>query len=115
MEARAKRYRTVVLAVLGILVMVTPLVLWAAWSQTMFVGVLVCGGAAAVFYCILARRWDEGFPQQRLAERVSAVADDAPAPANAAGTLSRLRILAGDPLVWIGLALLLAVWWLVRS
>lgn len=115
MQTRAKTYRTVILAVLGISVMVTPLALWAAWSQTMFVAVLANGGVSALFYCILARRWDEGFPQRRLADPVSGGADDAaPAPDNDV-TRSRIRVLAGDPLVWIGLAILLIVWWLVRS
>ena len=115
MEARAKTYRTIVLAILGIFVMVTPLVLWAAWSQTMFVAVLGGGGASAVFYCILARRWDEGFPQQRLADRSTGGADAAPRPPKSTDNPSRIRVLAGDPLVWIGVAVLIVVWWMVRS
>jgi hypothetical protein len=115
MGGRSETFRTVVLAVLGFLILVTPLALWVAWSQTVFVVVLGGGGASALSYCVLARRWEKGFPQRRLAELSSAGADDAAAAPESARQPSRTRLLLGDPVVWIGVVALVVVWWLART
>ena len=41
------------LIVLGLILMATPLALWVAWSEIVFVVVLVSGGVAAWLYCVL--------------------------------------------------------------
>ena len=51
----AERLITPVLVVLGLILMVTPLALWAAWSETVLLIVLAAGAAAALLYCLLAR------------------------------------------------------------
>jgi hypothetical protein len=116
MQTRAKTYRTVVLSILGFIILVTPLVLWASWSQAMFVGVLVVGGASALSYCILARRWDEGYPQSRLVARAEAESEPGPfvdgMPPEAP---SRIGTLLRDPLVWIGVTVMALIWWLIRA
>ena len=38
---------------LGMILMLTPLALWVAWTGTMFFIVLAIGAAAAVLYCLL--------------------------------------------------------------
>ncbi len=40
---------------LGLVLMVTPLALWVAWTETIFLGVLVTGAAALVLYGVLER------------------------------------------------------------
>lgn len=51
----ADRILTPILVVLGLVLMVTPLALWAAWSKTVLLIVLATGATAAVLYCLLAR------------------------------------------------------------
>ncbi len=43
------------LMLLGIAMMLTPLALWVAWTETIFVVVLVTGATAAALYGVLAR------------------------------------------------------------
>jgi hypothetical protein len=85
----------------------------AAWSQAMFVGVLLTGAVSALSYCILARRWDEGHPQSRLVDRSPDETDER--PNNPARPGSRLRLLASDPLVWVGIGVIVLAWWMIRS
>ena len=40
---------------LGFVLMLTPLALWVAWTETIFLGVLATGAAALVLYGILER------------------------------------------------------------
>ncbi len=40
---------------LGLVLMVTPLALWVAWTETIFLGVLVTGATALVLYGVLDR------------------------------------------------------------
>ena len=40
---------------LGLVLMVTPLALWVAWTETIFLGVLATGAAALVLYGVLDR------------------------------------------------------------
>lgn len=42
-------------SVLAIIVLVTPLAMWASWTESMFIGVIVLGVVAAVLYCLLDR------------------------------------------------------------
>lgn len=44
-----------VLPILGLTLMVTPLALWVAWSQTVLLAFLGTGFVAAVLYCVLIR------------------------------------------------------------
>ncbi len=46
---------TLGLMLLGFVLMVTPLALWVAWTDTIFIVVLVTGAAASVLYCVLVR------------------------------------------------------------
>ena len=55
MARLADRIVTPILVVLGFVLLVTPLALWAAWSETVLLIVLAAGAAAAVLYCLLAR------------------------------------------------------------
>ena len=55
MAKLADRLITLGLIVLGLAVMVTPLALWAAWSETVLLIVLGVGALSAVLYCLLAR------------------------------------------------------------
>ncbi len=43
------------LMLLGLLLEVTPLALWVAWTETIFIVVLVTGATAAALYGVLAR------------------------------------------------------------
>lgn len=43
------------LMLLGLVLMVTPLALWVAWTETIFLAVLVTGATAAALYGVLAR------------------------------------------------------------
>ena len=49
----AENLVTPILIVLGMIVMVTPLALWVAWTDTILFGVLLTGISAAFLYCIL--------------------------------------------------------------
>ncbi len=40
---------------LGLVLMVTPLALWVAWTETNFLGVLATGAIALVLYGVLDR------------------------------------------------------------
>ena len=40
---------------LGLVLMATPLALWVAWTETIFIGVLATGAAALVLYGVLDR------------------------------------------------------------
>lgn len=64
------------LLILGLILMVTPLALWVAWSQTVLLVVLGAGIGAAVLYCVLIRFEPEenpsskrGLPQVRLSTK----------------------------------------------
>ena len=48
--------REIALTLLGLVVAVTPLVLWVAWSQTVFVAVLVISAGALILIFALTRR-----------------------------------------------------------
>ena len=67
MARLADRILTPILVVLGFLLMVTPLALWAAWSETVLLIVLASGAAAALLYCLLARFESPGPPEQGAA------------------------------------------------
>ncbi len=43
------------LILLGLVLMVTPLALWVAWTETIFLGVLATGAIALVLYGVLDR------------------------------------------------------------
>ncbi len=43
------------LMLLGFVLMVTPLALWVAWTDTILLGVLATGATAGVLYCVLVR------------------------------------------------------------
>ena len=43
------------LILLGLVVMVTPLALWVAWTDTLLLVVLAAGATAGVLYCVLVR------------------------------------------------------------
>jgi hypothetical protein len=43
------------LTLLGFVMMLTPLALWVAWTETIFFGVLATGAAALVLYGVLDR------------------------------------------------------------
>ncbi len=43
------------LLLLGLVLMVTPLALWVAWTETIFLGVLATGATALVLYGVLDR------------------------------------------------------------
>ena len=45
---------TLGLTLFGIVLAVTPLALWVAWTETIFLGVLVTGATAAGLYSVLA-------------------------------------------------------------
>ncbi len=51
----ADSLRTRGLILLGLVLMVTPLALWVAWTETIFIGVLVTGATALVLYGVLDR------------------------------------------------------------
>ena len=63
----ADRILTPILVVLGFLLMVTPLALWAAWSETVLLIVLATGAVSAVLYCLLARFESPDPPEQAAA------------------------------------------------
>lgn len=46
---------TLGLMVLGFVIMVTPLALWVAWTETVLLLVLAAGATAGVLYCVLVR------------------------------------------------------------
>ncbi len=46
---------TLGLTLFGLVLVVTPLALWVAWTETIFLVVLVTGATAAALYCVLAR------------------------------------------------------------
>lgn len=46
---------TLGLIFLGLILMLTPLALWVAWTETIFMVVLGSCATAAVLYCLLAR------------------------------------------------------------
>lgn len=73
----ADRILTPILVVLGLVLMVTPLALWAAWSKTVLLIVLATGATAAVLYCLLARFESPGQPGE-AARRAEALPDDLP-------------------------------------
>ena len=43
------------LMLLGLVLMVTPLALWVAWTGTILIVVLAAGATAGVLYCVLVR------------------------------------------------------------
>ena len=43
------------LILLGFVLMLTPLALWVAWTETIFLGVLATGAATLVLYGVLER------------------------------------------------------------
>ena len=43
------------LMLLGLVLMVTPLALWVAWTGTILIVVLAAGATAGVIYCVLVR------------------------------------------------------------
>ena len=43
------------LILLGLVLMMTPLALWVAWTETIFLGVLATGATALVLYGVLDR------------------------------------------------------------
>ncbi len=51
----ADRLITLGLTLIGIVIVVTPLALWVAWTETIFLVVLVTGATAAALYGVLAR------------------------------------------------------------
>ena len=53
------------LILLGFVLMLTPLALWVAWTETIFLGVLAAGAAALVLYGILERFEKPADPAQR--------------------------------------------------
>jgi hypothetical protein len=53
------------LILLGFVLMMTPLALWVAWTETIFLGVLATGAAALVLYGILERFEKPADPAQR--------------------------------------------------
>ena len=46
---------TLGLMLLGLVLMVTPLALWVAWTETILIVVLATGATAGVLYCVLVR------------------------------------------------------------
>ena len=79
MARTADRIVTPILIVLGFVLMVTPLALWAAWSETVLLIVLATGAAAALLYCLLAPFESPGPPGQGApAVRRDALPDDLP-------------------------------------
>jgi TolB-like protein len=53
------------LILLGLVLMLTPLALWVAWTETIFLGVLATGAAALVLYGVLERFERPADPAQR--------------------------------------------------
>ena len=64
---------------LGLILMVTPLALWVAWTDAIFLIVLATGAMAGVLYCVLVRF--EG-PADRAESEASGdvAADNLPGP-----------------------------------
>lgn len=50
------------LMLLGLVLMVIPLALWVAWTDTIFIVVLVTGATASVLFCVLVRFERAGDP-----------------------------------------------------
>ena len=46
---------TLGLIFLGLVLTVTPLAMWVAWTETILLGVIVVGALAGVLYCVLFR------------------------------------------------------------
>ena len=61
------------MTVLGLVLVVMPLALWIAWSETVFSLVLAAGFVAAALFCVLARFGAAAadFQQERTDERKS--------------------------------------------
>ncbi len=55
MTRLADRLLTPILVALGFIMMVTPLALWLAWSETVLLIVLATCVAAGALYCLLVR------------------------------------------------------------
>ena len=55
MAALADRLTGIGLTILGLVLMVSPLALWVAWTDTILVIVLASALVAGVLYCVLAR------------------------------------------------------------
>jgi hypothetical protein len=45
--------RILVTSILAVIVLVTPLALWASWTESIFIGVMVLGVVAAALRCVL--------------------------------------------------------------
>ena len=55
MAKLANRLINLGLILLGLVLMATPLALWVAWTETIFLGVLATGATALVLYGVLDR------------------------------------------------------------
>ena len=55
MARSANNLMTAGLLLLGLVLMVTPLALWVAWTDAIFLVVLATGAMAGVLYCVLVR------------------------------------------------------------
>ena len=53
------------LMVLGLTLMITPLALWVAWTETILLVVLAVGILAGVLYCLLVRYDKSALPVRR--------------------------------------------------
>jgi len=53
MAKLADNLATLGLIFLGLVLMVTPLALWVAWTESLFLAVLATGVTAGVLYCLL--------------------------------------------------------------
>lgn len=60
----AEALRTVAMSVFGLILALTPLALWVAWTETGFILVLAAGATAGVLYWLLA-----GFQDPLLEDR----------------------------------------------
>ena len=55
------------LLLLGLVLTATPLALWVAWTETLFLVVLATGAIAGVLYCLLLQFEKPAGPAQRQA------------------------------------------------
>lgn len=77
MARLADRILTPILILLGLVLMVTPLALWVAWSGKVLLIVLIAGAAAAVLYCLLVRFESPAPPaENQAAVRTEPLPDD---------------------------------------
>ena len=56
LHGKTEGLRELALTVFGLIVAVTPLILWVAWSRTLFVSVLLASAGALALIFVLARQ-----------------------------------------------------------